>query len=236
MANSRDQKLPINFSRFMTLSICGWTLIALSLCSTFLYYHLELNFKTNFAQITSYLSLYQNRILLFSVAIIFTTIFLMTICARLASFKTHILIKLPLFILPIIFIGSASWLIHSLYFIALELNLPFGQGVLAIRKYIQNFSIDWLITAVLKLPYQLDSIKIPFYGVIYSYLTMFIIVITVPIKIKFKLKSIWRSFNFIILLIFLIAFSVSLYYITLHCIISDPFEPYQHLLESYQSL
>ena len=256
MVKYRDQKSKTKFSRYLALSLCAWLIITMIACVTVFYYQYKLNFKTSFTQISSYFTIYQQRELIFLTASIFIALFLLIIYIRIFALKTHILLKLFLVLMSLIlavldfllnhlmlllklilalipstFIAALSLLSFNIYLILLELNIPFGQGVFAFKKYLQTFSWDQVIKAITTLPYQLYSLEIPLYGVIYSYLAMFALIILSPLQISFSANSIWKKFNTVLAFSFVILFSISAYYLVIHFIINDPFLPYEPLFQ-----
>lgn len=231
MVKYRDQKSKTKFSRYLALSLCAWLIIAMIACVTVFYYQYKLNFKTSFTQISSYFTIYQQRELIFLTASIFIVLFLLIIYIRIFALKMHILLKLFLALIPSTFIAALSLLSFNIYLILLELNIPFGQGIFAFKKYLQTFSWDQVLQAITTLPYQLYSLEIPLYGVIYSYLSMFALIILSPLQISFSADSIWKKFNTVLAFSFVILFSISAYYLVIHFIINDPFLPYEPLFQ-----
>lgn len=231
MVKYRDQKSKTKFSRYLALSLCAWLIIAMITCAVVFYYQYKLNFKTSFTQISSYFTIYQQRELIFLTASIFIALFLLIIYIRIFALKTHILLKLFLALIPSTFIAALSLLSFNIYLILLELNIPFGQGIFAFKKYLQTFSWDQVIKAITTLPYQLYSLEIPLYGVIYSYLAMFALIIFSPLQISFSANSIWKKCNTVLAFSFVILFSISAYYLVIHFIIDDPFLPYEPLFQ-----
>jgi hypothetical protein len=231
MVKYRDQKSKTKFSRFLALSLCAWLIIAMIACAALFYYQYKLNFKTSFTQINSYFTIYQQRELILLTIAIFIALFLLIIYIRIFAFKIHILLKLFLLLIPSIFIAALALLNFNIYLILLELNIPLGQGIFAFKKYLQNFSCDQVTQAITTLPYQLYSIEIPLYGVIYSYLVMFILVIFSPLQISFSANSLWKKFNTLLALSFVILFGISAYYLIINFIINDPFLPSKPFLQ-----
>ena len=231
MVKYRDQKSKTKFSRYLALSLCAWLIIAMIACVIVFYYQYKLNFKTSFTQISSYFTIYQQRELIFLTASIFIALFLLIIYIRIFALKIHILLKLFLALIPSTFISTLALLSFNVYLILLELNIPFGQGVFAFKKYLQTFSWDQVIQAITTLPYQLYSLEIPLYGAIYSYLAMFALIIFSPLQISFSANSIWKKFNTVLAFCFVILFSISAYYLVIHFIMNDPFLPYEPLFQ-----
>ena len=231
MVKYRDQKSKTKFSRYLALSLCAWLIITMIACVTVFYYQYKLNFKTSFTQISSYFTIYQQRELIFLTASIFIALFLLIIYIRIFALKIHILLKLFLVLIPSTFIAALALLSFNIYLILLELNIPFGRGIFAFKKYLQTFSWDQVLQAITTLPYQLYSLEIPLYGVIYSYLAMFALIIFSPLQISFSANSIWKKFNTVLAFSFVILFSISAYYLVIHFIINDPFLPYEPLFQ-----
>lgn len=231
MVKYRDQKSKTKFSRYLALSLCAWLIIAMIACTIIFYYQYKLNFKTSFTQISSYFTIYQQRELIFLTASIFIALFLLIIYIRIFALKIHILLKLILALIPSTFIAALTLLSFNIYLILLELNIPFGQGIFAFKKYLQTFSWDQVIKAITTLPYQLYSLEIPLYGVIYSYLAMFALIIFSPLQFSFSANSIWKKCNTVLAFSFVILFSISAYYLVIHFIINDPFLPYEPLFQ-----
>lgn len=231
MVKYRDQQSKTKFSRYQALSLCAWLTITMIASVAVFYYQYKLNFKTSFTQISSYFTIYQQRVLIFLTASIFIALFLLIIYVRIFAFKIHILVKLFLALIPSTFIAALSLLSFNIYLILLELNIPFGQGIFTFKKYLQTFSWDQVIQAITTLPYQLYSLEIPLYGVIYSYLAMFALIILSPLQISFSANSIWKKFNTVLAFSFIILFSISAYYLVIHFIIDDPFLPYEPLFQ-----
>ena len=227
MVKYRDQKSKTKFSRFLALSLCAWLLIAMIACATLFYYQYKLNFKTGFTQISSYFTLYQQRELILIATVIFIALFLLIIYIRIFALKIHTFFKLLFLLIPSLFIAALSLLSFNIYLIIVELNIPLGQGIFAFKKYLQNFSWDQVLQAITTLPYQLYSIEIPLYGVIYSYLAMFTLIIFSPLQIRFSANSIWRKINVLLIFSFVILFGISAYYLIINFIINDPFLPYR---------
>ncbi|WP_077926895.1 hypothetical protein [Wohlfahrtiimonas populi] len=227
MVKYRDQKSKTKFSRFLALSLCAWLIIAMIACAALFYYQYKLNFKTSFTQVNSYFTIYQQRELILLTIAIFIALFVLIIYIRIFAFKMHLFLKLFLLLIPSIFIAALALLSFNIYLILLELNIPLGQGIFAFKKYLQNFSWDQVTQAITALPYQLYSIEIPLYGVIYSYLAMFILVIFSPLQISFSANSLWKKFNTLLALSFVILFGTSAYYLIINFIINDPFLPYK---------
>lgn len=232
MTKYRDHKSNNNFSRFTALSMCSWILIALIIFISFFYDHFELNFKTKFTTINSYLVIFQQRNTIFYGVSAFIALFLVTIILRILSFKTYIIFKFPLLLIPIVFLTSLIWLKFNLYLLILELNIPVNDGIFALKRYIQNFSINLILHSLTTLPNQLNSIKIPLYGVIYSYLAMFSLIIFIPLCINFKTSSLWQRLNVFLSLLFVIVFILSVYYLIINFVMHDPFKPYEQMMES----
>lgn len=231
MVKYRDQQSKTKFSRYQALSLCAWLIITMIASVAVFYYQYKLNFKTSFTQISSYFTIYQQRALIFLTASIFIALFLLIIYVRIFALKIHILLKLFLALIPSTFIAALSLLSFNIYLILLELNIPFGQGIFTFKKYLQTFSWDQVIQAITTLPYQLYSLEIPLYGVIYSYLAMFALIILSPLQISFSANSIWKKFNALLAFSFIILFSISAYYLVIHFIIDDPFLPYEPLFQ-----
>lgn len=229
MVKYRDQKSKTKFSRFLALSLCAWLIIAMIACAALFYYQYKLNFKTSFTQINSYFTIYQQREFILLTIAIFIALFLLIIYIRIFAFKIHIFLKLLFLLIPSLFITALALLSFNIYLILLELNIPFGQGVFALKKYLTNFSSDLIIQAIKTLPYQLYSIKIPLYGVIYSYLAMLLFIILIPLQLSWTINSLWKKLNYILTLMFIMLFIISTYYLTTHFIITDPFLPYEPL-------
>lgn len=231
MVKSRDQKSTTKFSRFLALSLCAWLTITSIAAASLFYFQYKLNFKTSFTQVSSYLTLYQQRELILITTSIFIALFLLIIYRRIFALKSHLFIKILLVLIPTAFIAALSLLSFNIYLILLELNIPFGQGLFTFRKYLQNFSIDLVLQAITTLPYQLDSITTPLYIVIYSYLSMFTLMIFSPLQISFSANSIWKKFNALLVFSFVILLGISAYYLIIHFILNDPFLPYEQLLQ-----
>lgn len=231
MVNYRDQKSNKKFSRFLALSLCAWLTITSIASAILFYFQYKLNFKTSFTQVSSYLTLYQQRALILIATSIFIALFLLIIYRRIFAFKCHLFIRTILAVIPTAFIAALSLLSFNIYLILLELNIPFGQGLFTLRKYLQNFSTDLVLQAITTLPYQLNSIKTPLYIVIYSYLSMFTSMIFLPLQISFSANSIWKKFNALLILSFVILLGISAYYLIIHFIINDPFLPYESLFQ-----
>ena len=227
MVKYRDQKSKTKFSRFLALSLCAWLIIAIIAGAALFYYQYKLNFKTGFTQISSYFTLYQQRELILITTAIFIALFLLIIYIRIFALKIHIFFKLLFLLIPSLFIAALSLLSFNIYLILLELNIPLGQGIFAFKKYLQNFSWAQVTQAITTLPYQLYSIEIPLYGVIYSYLAMFTLIIFSPLQISFSANSIWKKFNALLAFSFVILFGISAYYLIINFIINDPFLPYK---------
>ncbi len=227
MVKYRDQKSKTKFSRFLALSLCAWLMIIGVVATTLFYFQYKLNFKTSFTQVSSYLTIYQQRELIFIASTIFIALFLLIIYIRIFAFKYHILSRLLLALIPTIFLTALLLLSFNTHLVLTELNIPFGQGLFTFKKYLQTFSIDNILQAITTLPYQLNSIKIPLYIMIYSYITMFTMIIILPIQIYISNQSLWQKFNALLILGFVILFSISAYYIIIHFIINDPFLSYE---------
>lgn len=236
MVKYRSQKPHSQFfSRFTAFTLLSWLLIAFIISIGYFYYHYSLNFKTQFTQINSSLTIYQQREYLIISSALFLGLTWLTVFVRLCSVKTNLGIKIFFILIPIIFLLSISWLGWSLYSIYITLNIPFGKGVFAIKKYLQSFSIDMILAALSNLPYQLNSIKIPTYGAIFSYILMFLVMILSPFKFQLNLRSIWRKLNAPLILLYIALLFISIYYLVEFFILQDPFKPYEHLLNFFQS-
>ncbi len=231
MVKYRDQKSKTKFSRFLALSLCAWLIISMIACITLFYFQYKLNFKTSFTQINSYFTVYQQRELILLSIAIFIALFLLIIYIRIFAFKIHIFLKLSLLLIPSVFIAASTLLIFNIYLVLLELNIPFGQGVFAFKKYLQNFSWDQVIQSITTLPYQLYSIEVPLYSVIYSYLAMFALIIFTPLQLRFSANSVWKKLNALLALSFVILFGISAYHLIINFIINDPFLPYEPLFQ-----
>lgn len=226
MVKYRDQKSKTKFSRFLALSLCAWLIIAVITCATLFYFQYKLNFKTGFTQISSYFTIYQQRELILLATAMFIALFLLIIYIRIFALKIHIFFKLFLALIPSVFITALSLLSLNIYLILLNINIPFGQGIFAFKKYLQNFSWDQITQAITALPYQIYSIEMPLYAVIYSYLAMFALIIFTPLQISFSANSAWKKFNGLLILSFVILFGISAYYL-INFIINDPFLPHE---------
>lgn len=231
MVKYRDPKSITIFSRFLALSLCAWITIGSIAASTFFYFHHKLNFKTSFTQLSSYLTLYQQREFIFISTIIVVALFLLIIYTRLLALKCHTFIKILLVLMPTTFIIALCLLSFNLYMVISELNIPLGRGLLTLKKYLQNFSIDIVWQALTTLPYQLNSIKIPLYGVIYSYLAMFTVIIITPPSFHFAYHSWWKKLQALLIILFLMLYGISAYYLIVNFIIHDPFRPYEQLFQ-----
>lgn len=231
MVKYRDQKQKKDkFSRFATLSLFGWLCIVITSCIVLFYYHYGLNFKTSFTQANSYLILYQQRSLILIGSAIFIALFLLIIYIRLSALRFHSILKLPLYFIPIIFLASLIWLSFSIYTVVQAMDIPLGKGIFLIKAYLQSFTIDLIWINIQGLPYQLNSIKYPFYGLLYSYFAMFSVMILLPFHWAFKAHTIWRKFNLFIVFIFLALFFTSAYYLTNIFILHDPFLQYEQMM------
>ncbi len=235
MKRHRGHKSNNKFSRLMTLSVLSWLLIALILSAAFFYYYFELNFKTNFTTINSYLVIFQKRELILYSLVTFLALTLLTIYIRIFSFHIVTAIKYLLLLIPTLFLISLVILSYNIYSVILTLNIPFNEGLFALKRYLENFSSQNILLAINSLPYQLNSIKIPLYGLIYSYISMLTLVIVVPVQFSLKVHSAWKILNIILSIIFVLLFAYSAYYLMQQFILNDPFIPYEKILEALTS-
>lgn len=231
MKRHREHKSKNTFSRFATLSVLSWLLITLILCAAFFYYYFELNFKTNFTTINSYLVIFQKRELILYSASAFSALTLLTVYIRIFAFRTFTTIKFVLSLIPTLFLVSLLILSYNIYSVIITLNIPFHEGIFALKRYLESFSTQNILIAINSLPYQLNSIKIPLYGLIYSYIAMISIIIIFPLQLSLKIQSVWKILNIILCILFISLFAYSVYYLTQHFILNDPFVPYEQLLE-----
>lgn len=223
MMKYRDQISTTKFSRFAALSSCAWLLIICIASITLFYYHFELNFKTKFTQINSYLVIYQQRGLISIVSAIIIALFLLTIYVRIFSFKTHPFTKFLCALIPTLFIASLTLLILNLYWVVIELNIPLSKGIFTLQKYFKSLSIELVNQAIATLPYQSNSLKIPFYSMLYSYFIMFTMIIIIPLEFRPKMRSVWQKINVPFIILFIIAFAYSVYALSFHYIFNNPF-------------
>lgn len=235
MFNDTTLSTKNTISRFTTLAISGWLCIALTLCGMVIFSYLKLNFKTQFTTLNSYLAIYQHRFLLLSILMGFIILWLILCSFRCSSFHSSKAIKATALIIPITLLISLGWLSHSVYLLVTELNIPFGQGLFALRKYFSTFSQDVLLNAIATLPFQLNSIKIPIYGAIYSYSILCVMISVIPLSINVHLNKLWTILNSPIVVLFLIIIIFSVYYLIRNFIMHDPFEPYAYQLELFLS-
>lgn len=227
----RSPKSTKKFSRFIALSLCAWLLLGCIAALIGFYYHFELNFKTNFTQINSYLIIYQQRALIFYSTLAVIALFLLIIYIRIFSLNTHQWPKIILALIPTIFAASLAILIFNIDRVVVDMNIPLNKGIFALRKYLQSFSIESLNQAITSLPYQLNSIKFPLYSAIYSYLLMFTIMILIPMRLNLNFSTLWRKLNACLTILFILAFSYSAYHLINNFLINDPFAPYEQLLQ-----
>ena len=231
MKRHREHKSNNTFSRFTTLSTLSWLLITFISFIVFFYYYFELNFKTNFTTLNSYLVIFQKRELILYSSATFIALTLITIYIRIFAFRIFTPIKFILLLIPTAFLISLVILSYNIYSVIFALNIPFHEGLFALKRYLENFSTHNILTAVHSLPYQLDSIKIPLYGLIYSYLAMFTLIIVIPLQLSLKAQSAWKILNIILSVLFILLFAYSVYYLTQQFIMTDPFVPYEQVLE-----
>lgn len=236
MVKALDKKSTSRFSRFMALSICGWVLIFATVACLYFKYKFGISFASELDAIKSYFILYQEKDNLLIGAGITIALLLLTVCIRISAFKTFKLIKFILLLAPLLFTASLLILIFYLHQIIVTLNIPPAKNIYALTIFIQSFSLEALYNAISDLPYQLNTIKYPLYGVIYGYLSMFGIIILFPLMLSRKTQTLWRKLNIIISLLFLGVFCTSVYYLTNNFILHDPFVELEQIVSIFSAL